>query len=98
MIYSLFSFYLPNRDSGPVGPLIDTSAWHSHVIASTLRVLTSRLRAQLHSHTQLITRNLYVYLHLEYLSNGSYSMYFSLELTLIYTETITSFSADQLKT
>ncbi len=43
-------------------------------------------------------RNLYVYLHLEYLSNGSYSMYFSLELTLIYTETITSFSADQLKT
>ncbi len=47
-----------------------------------------------HSHTQLTMRDLYVNLHFEYLSSGSYSMYFSLELTLIYTETIASFLAD----
>ncbi len=34
-------FYLPNRDSGPVGPLIDTSAWHSHVITPMWRVFAS---------------------------------------------------------
>ncbi len=42
--------------------------------------------------------DLYVYLHFKYLSSGSYSMYPSLELTLIYTETIALFSADKLKT
>ncbi len=35
-IYSLFSFILPNCDSGPVGLLISTSAWCSHVISSAL--------------------------------------------------------------
>ncbi len=40
---------------------------------------------------QSTTRNLYVYLHFKYLSSSSYSMYPSLELTLIYTETIALF-------
>ncbi len=31
-----FPFYLPNRDSGSVGPLINTTAWRSHVIATRL--------------------------------------------------------------
>ncbi len=87
-IYSLFPFYLPNHDTGPVGPLIVASAWHSHVITSTLRIFASKSRALLHVHTQLTTRDLYVYLHFGYLSSGSYSMYPSLELTLIYTEII----------
>ncbi len=47
---------------------------------------------------QSTTRDLYVYLYFTYLSSSSYSMYPSLELTLIYTETIALFSADQLKT
>ncbi len=47
---------------------------------------------------QSTTHDLYVHLHFKYLSSGSYSMYPSLELTLIYTETIALFSADQLKT
>ncbi len=83
-----FSFYLPNRDSGPVRPLIDTSAWRSHVITSTLRILASILCATPHSHTQFTMRNLYVYLHFKYLRSSSHSMYPSIELTLIYTETI----------
>ncbi len=81
-------FYLPNRDSGPVKPLIDASAWRSHVITPTLRILASISRALLHVLTQSTTRDLYVYLHFEYLSSSLYSMYLSLELTLIYTETI----------
>ncbi len=47
---------------------------------------------------QSTTRDLYVYLHFEYLSSSSYSVYPSLELPLIYTETIALFSADKLKT
>ncbi len=88
MIYSLFPFYLLNHDSGPVGPFIDTNAWHSHVIASTLRILASMPRITPHSHTQPITRDLYVYLHFKYLSRDSHNMYPSLKLTLIHTETI----------
>ncbi len=99
MIYSLSNlFYLPNRDSGPVGLLIDTNTWHSHVITPTLRLFTSILRATPHSPMQSTMRDLYVYLRFKYLSSGPYSMYPSLELTLIYTETIALFSADQLKT
>ncbi len=66
----------------------DPSAWHSHVITPMLRILASILRALLHTLTQSTTRDLYVYLHFRYLSNSSYSVYPSLELTLIYTETI----------
>ncbi len=96
----LFSFYLPNRDSGsigPLGPLIDTNAWHSHVIAPTLRIFASLSRHTPHSPMQSTTRDLYVYLYFKYLSSSSYSMYPSLELTLIYTETIALFTADKLK-
>ncbi len=46
---------------------------------------------------QSTTLDLYVYLHFKYLSSGPYSMYPSLELTLIHTETIALFSADKLK-
>ncbi len=42
---------------------------------------------------QLTMHDLYVYLHFEYLSSSPYSMYPSLELTLIYTETIALFLA-----
>ncbi len=83
-----FPFYLPNRDSGPVRPLIDTSAWHSHAITSTLRILTLISCTTPHSHTRLTTRDLYAYLHFKYLSSSSHNMYPSLKLTLIHTETI----------
>ncbi len=89
-----FPFYLLNHDSGPVGPLINTSAWHSHVITPTLRIFTSTSRATPHSPMQSTMRDLYVHLHFKYLSSNPYSMYPSLELTLIYTETIALFSAD----
>ncbi len=88
---SFFPFYLPNRDSGPVGPLIDTSAWRSHVITPTLRIFASTLHATPHSPMQSTMHDLYVYLHFKYLSSNPYSMYPSLELTLIYTETIAYF-------
>ncbi len=45
----------------------------------------------------LQTCDLYVYLHFKYLSSSPYSMYPSLELSLIYTETIVLFSADELR-
>ncbi len=97
-IYSLFlPFYLPNRDSGPVGPLINTSAWHSHVIAPTLHIFASILRATSYSPMQSTTRDLYIYLHIKYLSSSSYSMYPSLELTLIYTETYRLFPSLRTK-
>ncbi len=59
---SFFPFYLPNCDSGPVGPLIDTSTWHSHVITLTLRILTLISHALLHTLTCNLQHATYTYI------------------------------------
>ncbi len=65
MIYYFFPFYLPNCDSGStglLGPLINTSAWCSHVIAPTLHVLALILHALLHTLTRNSQRTTYTYI------------------------------------
>ncbi len=93
--FFLFTYLIVTSDrSGPLGPLIDTSAQRSHVIAPTLRIFASILRDTPHSLMQSTMHDLYICFHFKYLSSSSYSMYLSLELTLIYTETIALSSAD----
>ncbi len=104
LCHDLFTFYLftylivtPDRSDRLSTPALGIPMLSLQCGASSL-LFASISRATPHSPMQSTTRDLYVYLHFEYLSSSSYSVYPSLELTLIYTETIALFSADKLKT